>query len=111
MAYLVAFINKLMSTCNECEAIDMIELGSDLISEEPARPTWRNRPGINVLRVTPDQITECTFVGDFLSTSDNANLINSADLRTQTTMDTENFAVNQSGKNQEIEHLAACLPD
>jgi hypothetical protein len=109
--YLVALIDQLMSSGNQLQPIDVIEFGGDLVSEEPACTTGRYRPGLNVLRIGPDQITESTLMRDLLSTCDNSNLINSTDFRAETTVDAEHFAIDDSGKDQEVEHLAAGLPN
>lgn len=109
--YLVSFVDKLMSTSDEFQTIDMIELRSDFISEEPSSTTRRNSPSINILGITPYQVTKSSFVWDFLSTSDNADLINCADLGAQTTVNTKDFSVNNSCQNEEIKYLTARLPN
>jgi hypothetical protein len=109
--YLVAFVDKLMSTCNELQAIDVIELGRNLVAKEPASTTWRNSPCLDILRVTPNQIAESALMRDLLGTSNDTDLINSANLRAQTTMNAENFTINNSGEDKEIENLTARLPD
>lgn len=100
-----------MSTCNQLQLVDVIELGCNLVTEQPASTTGRNSPGLNILRITPDQITEGTLMRNFLSTGNDTDLINGANLRTQTTMNTENLAINDSSKDEEVEDLAARLPD
>lgn len=35
-SYLVALIDELMSTSNELKAVDVVELGSDFIAEQPS---------------------------------------------------------------------------
>ena len=82
LAYLIAFINELMSTGNKLEAVDVVELCSDLVAEQPSSTTWRYSPSSNVLRVAPDQIAEGAFVRDLLSSSNDAYLVKRADLRT-----------------------------
>ncbi len=48
---------------------------------------------------------------NFLGTSNDTDLINSADLRAETTVNAEDFTINNSGKDKEIKNLAARLPD
>jgi hypothetical protein len=100
-----------MSTSNELETIDVIELSRNLVTEEPARTTRRNSPSLNVLWITPNQITEGSFVWNLLSASNDTDLINSANLWTQTTMYTENFTINDGREDQKVEDLTAGLPD
>jgi len=108
---LVAFIDKLVSTCDEFQAIDMVELGCDLVTEEPASATRRNSPSVDVLGVTPDKITEGTLMRNLLSTSNDADLINSADFRAESSVNAEDLTINDSSKDEEVENLAAGLPD
>lgn len=100
-----------MSTSNELETVDVIELGRNLVTKEPSSTAWRNSPSLNIFRVTPNQIAESTFMRDLLSTSNDTDLINGSDLRAQATMDAENFTVDNGGEDKEVENLAARLPD
>ena len=100
-----------MSTSNELKAIDVVEFCGDLIAKEPSSATRGYSPGSDVFRITPDQITKSTFVRNFLGSSNDAYLVKGPDLRTQTTMDAEHFAVNNCTENQEIKDLATCFPD
>ena len=109
--YLVALIDELMSTSDELEAVDVIKLGCNLVAEEPASTAWRNSPSLDIFRITPDQVAESAFMRNLLGTSDDTNLINSTNLRAQTTMNAKNFAINNGGEDKEIENLAARLPD
>jgi hypothetical protein len=96
-----------MSTSNELQAIYMIELSCNLITKEPASTARRNSPSLYVLRITPDKVTECTLMRNLLSTSDYANLVNSTDLRAQTTVDTKNLTIDDGSKDEKVKNLAA----
>jgi len=109
--YLVPLVDQLMSTGNQLEPIDMVEFRRDLVPEQPPRPTRRNSPGANVLRITPDEIAKGAFVRDLLSASNDTDLVEGADFGTQPTVDAEDFAVNDGAENEEIEDLAAGFPD
>jgi hypothetical protein len=100
-----------VSTSYEFETIDMVELGRNLVPEKPACATGRNRPRLDILRVTPDQVAEGTLVRDLLGTSHNADLVDRADFWAQTTVNAENFTVNDSGEDEEIENLATRFPN
>lgn len=110
MTYLVAFIDKLMSTSNELKAIDVIELRSHFVSKQPACASWRHSPSSNILRITPHQIAEGTLVGYFLRTGNDTDLIEGTYFRTQTAVNAENFAINDCTENEKIEDLAAGFP-
>jgi len=49
-------------------------------------------------------------VGNFLSALDQANLVKSFDIGRETSMDTENFAFDDSSSTEEIEDFSAVLP-
>lgn len=80
--HLVPLIDQLVSTRNQLEPVDMVELRGDLIPKQPARPTRRNSPGADVLRVAPDEIAKGAFVGNLLSACNDTDLVNGADFRT-----------------------------
>jgi hypothetical protein len=110
-SYLVALVDQLMSTSNELQTINVIKLRGNLVTEKPASTTGRNGPGLDILRITPDKVTESTLMRDLLSTSNHADLINGADLRAEATVNTQNLTINDGSKDKEIENLAAGLPN
>ncbi len=89
----------------------MVEFRSDLIAKKPPSTTWGYSPSANIFRITPDQITKGTFVRNLLSSSNDAYLVKCTDFRTQTTVDTEHFAINHCTEDQEIKDLATSFPN
>src|SRR3954469_7660765 len=100
-----------MSTGNQFETVNMVKLSSNFISKEPACTTRRNSPGLNILRITPYQIAKGTFVWDFLCTSNDTYLVNSADFRAQTSMYAKDLAIYYSCEDKKVKDLAARLPN
>lgn len=100
-----------MSASNEFQTVDVIELRCDLVSEQPARTARRNSPRLDVLGVAPNEITEGAFVRNLLCASHDADLVDSADLGAQSAVDAEDFAIYDCCENEEVEDLAAGLPD
>lgn len=49
-------------------------------------------------------------MGNFLSALDQANLVKSFDIGRETSMDTENFAFDDSSSTEEIKNFSAVLP-
>lgn len=49
-------------------------------------------------------------MGDLLSSSDDADLVEGADLRTQAAVDAENLAINDCAEDEEVENLTAGFP-
>ena len=111
VSYLITLVDKLMSTGNEFKSIDLVELGCDFISKQPSSSTGRNGPGLHIFRITPDKITKRTLVRNLLGTCDDADLIQSADFWTQTSVNTQNGSINNSSKDKEVKNLTASLPD
>jgi hypothetical protein len=111
LPYLISLVDQLVSPSDELQAINMVELGCDLITKEPASATRRNSPSVDVLGITPDKITEGTLMRNLLSTCNNANLINSADFRAESTVNAENLTINDRSKDEKVEDLAAGLPN
>ena len=107
---LVSLIHELMGTGNAFEAIDVVEFGSDFVAEQPARTSWAYSPCAHFLRVAPDKVTEGTLVRDLLGTSDNTDLIESADLGTEAAVYAEDFAIDERCKGKEVEDLTCCFP-
>ena len=109
--YLVAFIDELMGTSDELEAVDVVEFRGDLVAKQPPGPSRRYGPSSDVFGITPYQIAEGTFVGDLLSPSNDTYLIQGTDFGTQAAVDAEDFAVDDCTEDQKIKDLAACFPD
>jgi hypothetical protein len=89
----------------------MIKLGCDLVTEKPTSTTRGNGPRLNIFGITPHQITESAFMGNLLSTSYDTDLVDSSNLGAQATMNTEDLTIDDSCEDEEIENLAARLPD
>lgn len=107
---LVALVYKLMGSRNSLQAVDVVELGGDLIAKEPASTTRTHSPRIDVLGIAPYQVTESTLMRNLLGSGDNPDLIDGPDLGAETAMDTKNSAVHNRGEDKEIKDLAAGLP-
>lgn len=108
---LVALIHKLVSSRNGLQAVDMVELGGDLIAKEPASAARTHGPRIDIFGIAPYQVTEGTLMRNLLSSGDNPDLIDSPDFGAETAVNTKNGAVYNRSKDQKVEDLAACLPD
>lgn len=107
----VPLVDELMSPRDEGEVIDVAELGGDFIAEKPTRTSGADGPSLDVLRVGPDEIAECPFVRDLLGSRHDADLVQRPDLRAQSAVDAENFAVDDGAEGHEVKDLAACFPD
>jgi len=109
-SHLVAFVDQLMSTGNGLQPVDVVELCCDLITKQPASATWTDGPRVDVLWITPYKITERSLVGDLLGSRNDADLVDGPYLGTQTAVYAQNSPIDDSGKDQEVKDLTACLP-
>lgn len=99
-----------MSSANQAEIIDSVELLGDLGSEEPSSASGTHGPSLDVLRVRPHEIAEGSLVGDLLASLDSSDLIDGLNIRGETSMDTEHLTLDEGGNAEVVEHLSAVLP-
>ena len=59
-----------------CEVltINLVEFCGDSPPEQPPSSSWAYCPGLNILRITPHEVTEGTLMGDLANTIDGADL-------------------------------------
>jgi len=50
-------------------------------------------------------------MGNLLRSCNHPNLIDGANLRTQTTMNAKNLSIDNGGEYEEVKYMAACLPN
>ena len=70
-----------MCTGNKLKIVDVVELGCDLLSEEPASASGRNSPSVDVFGIGPHEVTERTLVRNLHAAVDKADLIKGLDFR------------------------------
>lgn len=111
IANLVSFIDQLMRSRNQLEAVDVVELVGHLVAKQPAGTARADSPSVDIFGVGPHEIAESTLMRNLLSAGDDSNLVNGPDLRAQTTVHAEHLAVDNGGQDQKVEYLAARFPD
>lgn len=111
VAYLVAFVDKLVRTGYQFKSIDVVKLGGHLVTKQPTGPARTDCPGVYLFRIGPHQVAKGTFMGNFLGTSHDPDLVDCPDLGAQTAMHTENLAIHYGSKNEEIKNMTASLPN
>ena len=107
---LEAVHHKLVSTSNQFKTVYMVKLGSNLATEEPASSAHTWLPSFNVGRVGPHQITEGTIMWRLASSFKKADLVESLNIRGETSMEAKNFTFNDCTEAQVIKDLHAVLP-
>ena len=102
--------DKLMSSGHKFKVVDLVEFRSDSVSEKVACASWRDSPSLDVLWIGPHQVREWTLVWNLHSPVDESDLIQGLDLWGETSMDAENFALDDSTNSKVVEDLSAVLP-
>jgi hypothetical protein len=107
---LEAVHNQLMCSGDERNVIDVVEFSGDLRSEKPTSSSWRHGPSLNIFRIRPHKIAEWTFVWDLHSSVNESDLVNSFDFWGQSSMDAEDFSLDDGSNSEVVEHLGAVFP-
>jgi hypothetical protein len=88
-----------MSASDGLKTVHVVELRSDLITKKPASTTRADSPGIDILRVAPDQIAECSLMRNLLCSGNDTDLIDGPDLGAETAVYAEDGAVNNGSQD------------
>ena len=80
-----------MSARHQSEAITMIKSLGNILSKSVTGTTRRNTPTAPVVGVGPQKVAHGTLVGHLLKTVQSANVVQSVNAGTQTTMKAENL--------------------
>ena len=107
---LVAVHDKLMSTGDQVDVVDVVEFGRDLGSEQPSSTSRRHSPSLNVLRIGPHEVAEWSFVWNLHSSVDKSHLIDGLELWWESAVDAENLSFDNSADSKVIEDFSAVLP-
>lgn len=107
---LVALVDELVRPADQLQVVDVDKLICDLCTKEPAGSSRADGPRVHVFGIRPHQITKCSFVRDFLVPLDGSNLVQSLDVWGETSVDTQDLFIQQSGNCQHIKHLCAIAP-
>ena len=108
---LVTLMDELMSSADKLEIVVAEELCGHLGSKQPAGPAGRHRPALYLLRVGPNQVTECSLVGDLLVPLNQPDLVEGPDLWGEAAVDTEDLTVDEGGHSEKIKDFATIFPD
>lgn len=102
--------DELMGSTDEIESIDMVEVGDDLVTEEPAGSSHIGRPSSDVIRIRPHKISIWSFHGDFLSSVDGSYLVDGDYLFGETSVDAENSVIDEGTDREAVEKVTEKSP-
>ncbi len=88
----------------------MVELLRNILAERVASTSGRNAPAAAVIGIGPEQIADGTFVGNLLNTVELADLVEGVDRWRETSVETEDLSLNNSGQWKVVEELSESFP-
>jgi hypothetical protein len=102
--------DELMRSGNQRNVIDMIKLSCHSRSKEPSGTSGRHSPSFNIFWVGPHKITERSFVWDLHSSVNKSHLIDGFNLGRETSVNTEDLALDNSSNAKIVENFCAIFP-
>lgn len=106
----VTIDDQLMRSRNQCEAVVVVELLRDVDTEGVTRTTGGDTPGETIIRVRPEQITHCAFMGDLLQAVQGVDTVQRIDGGRETTVEAENLLFNECSEGDHVEEVSEKLP-
>ena len=107
---LITLLNQLVSPDHQIQPIDLIELLNHSLSKQPASPSIRHNPSVNIVRIRPHQITIRSFMGNLNISLYSPNLIDGSDMGTQSSMDAKNLLINNCSQRKVIKNIIKHFP-
>jgi len=108
---LVAILHNLMSSTDEVHVVFLQEPGNDVRSKSEGNSSIVLAPAGDVLvRIRPQEITEKTRIRNIRRSHDTSDLLHALEVRTQTSMHSKDFLVDDSGDRQAVEAVGKGLP-
>lgn len=86
MAPVVALHDQLVCTCDQREAVVVVELLRDVLAERVAGAARRDAPAAAIVRIRPQQIAHRTLVRHLLDAIQRADVLERIDRRRQATV-------------------------
>ena len=99
-----------MRATDQLDAVELIELFSDLRAKLPARSSLADGPGLDICWVRPHQVGERPLVRDLLLPLEQADLIDRGEVRGKPSVYTENTAIYYTSQDKVVKYLCTVLP-
>lgn len=108
---IVSFHDQLVCSGNQCEAIVMIECFRNILTKGIPGTSWTDAPSTSIIRITPEEITHRTLMGNFLDSVKRSDVVECVDAGRQPTVQAEDLVVNEGGKGEVVEEVGKVFPD
>lgn len=99
-----------MCSCNEGQAIVVVERLRDILPKSISSTTWRDSPTTSIIWVRPEQIAHRSFVRNLLYPIQSSNVVKGINARRKTTVKTEDLVVDQGSEGKVVEEISKVLP-
>lgn len=99
-----------MRPSNEFEVVDVAEVGCDFGSEDPPGSPGVDGPILDILGITPHQVTEGPLVRYLDPPVDGPDLVDGFDFGAEAAVDAHDLPVDDGAQRQVVEDLGAVLP-
>ena len=106
----VAFLDELMRPYDQGQIVEHVEVVDHLMAEDPASASGVPTPSLDVLRVRPHQIGQRTLIGNLLLAIQQAHLVDSRQVRRQSSVHTQDVPVDNGSEGQEVKGLIKIFP-
>jgi hypothetical protein len=109
---LASLHDKLMGSCQKLQLIDLMKFVRDAFAKQISGASGRQLPATrNVFRVTPNKIAKGALVRNFLIAVNRTDLIERANIWTETSVNAQDLFVNQGSQAKAIKALDAMSPN
>lgn len=106
----VALHDELMCTCDEGQAVVVVERLGNVLAERVSGTTGGDAPAATVVGVGPQEITHGTLVRDLLDPVESPDVVEGVDAGGKTAVEAEDLVVDESGEGEVVEEVGEVLP-
>ena len=89
----------------------MVELLRDILTEGISGTSGGDAPAAAIIGIGPEEIADGSLMRHFLDSVELSDLVEGVDGRRETTMETEDLALDNCGQRQVIEKFGKSLPN
>lgn len=94
-----------MCSDNQIQAIDSVKLINNLLAKQPTSSSVGDDPTVYVVRIRPHQVAERPLVWNLHVSLDASNFVHSSYQRGKSSMNAEDFLVNQRCNRKKIKNV------
>jgi len=107
---LVATHHQLVGAGDQAQAVEMVELISDVFTEDIASSSLVAVPVVDIIWVRPKEVGKGTLVRNLHASLKSVQLIERSDVWAETTVDAEDFAFHDCRHRQVVKHVVEVVP-